>query len=83
MPSSINPLTLSIYLSGGLLEEAWQYLEIAHMIDIKLKNLSSSFSKREVIDNANSIRNIFSPSFWPSNTGSLSRIPVFIIGMMR
>ena len=78
----------ALYLIGDKIKDfdrAWQYLEKAHVLQ-KLKNPSKS-SLEDADNQLETIRNIFVKGFWPNQqdtgVGLTTKVPVFIVGMMR
>lgn len=78
----------ALFLIGDKIKDfdrAWQYLEKAHVLQ-KLKHpLKSPMEAAE--QQLDTIRNIFVKGFWPNQqetgVGLTTRVPVFIVGMMR
>lgn len=64
--------------------KAFEYLDQAHAIDMKYKyaNYNPDANRRQV----QQIRMVFQAGFWPPTAlriGSSSKVPIFVIGMMR
>jgi tetratricopeptide (TPR) repeat protein len=66
---------------AGDYNRAWKYLEEAHRKDKLSKG--SSFNEEQLRFQTEQITGIFKPGFWTPGLGSQSKLPIFIIGMMR
>jgi tetratricopeptide (TPR) repeat protein len=69
--------------AAGRLAEAWAYLEIAHAATIASRDRVTT--ARAIEEQLQQVQAVFGKSFFPepNNVGSQSKVPVFIIGMMR
>lgn len=67
---------------AGLYSVAWTYLEEAHRHEI-MKRGGLQYDPSMTIQQAEQIRSIFQPHFWPEGIGMDSKKVVFIVGMMR
>jgi hypothetical protein len=63
-------------------EEAWKYLEIAHKVALATREKASDVPT--MLEQLKQVKSVFTRSFFSSNLkGSDSKVPVFIVGMMR
>lgn len=68
------------YDVAGLYDDAWKHLNLAHGLEIKIRGKSDIAAAKQQLQHS---IDIFTPSFFSNKVGVSSRVPVFIIGMMR
>jgi tetratricopeptide (TPR) repeat protein len=63
-------------------KEAWRFLELAH--DVALQTRERASEVGDMQDQLEQVKHVFKPGFFPEpSIGVDSKLPVFIIGMMR
>lgn len=85
-PRQASGCLWSLYRSAekaGLYSEAWKYLELAHEVEIE-KRESYEYDPEKAWAQTTNIFSVFSSSFFPNPpVGHPSKVPIFIVGMMR
>lgn len=63
-------------------KEAWRFLELAHRVALQTRERASEVE--DIEEQLEQVKTVFKPGFFPEpSIGSDSKLPVFIIGMMR
>ena len=62
---------------------AWSHLRRAHAAEVASRGFQAEQEIDRVVEMSEQVQSIFQKGFWPAGVGSSSRVPVFIVGMMR
>lgn len=74
-------LLLLLLLLEGNIDKAWDSLNTAHQLEIDRRRQDGR--QRGPRTNYEQVAQVFKAGFWPSGVGSKSKVPIFIVGMMR